>query len=200
MAELLRRLGCDGDYDADAGVGRRSTCPSGSATGPTTTWSGAMRASISVLGPLVARLRRRPTWPLPGGDAIGSRGARPARRRAGAAGRDGRTSSTASSSPRRRTGCAAPTIWLDFPSVGATENLLMAAVLAQGHHGHRQRRPRAGDRRHLPRCSTRWARGSTGAGTLDARRSRASTRSQPVEHTTSCPTASSPAPGRSPPR
>ena len=39
------------------------------------------------------------------------------------------------------------TIWLDFPSVGATENLLMAAVLAKGTHGHRQRGPRAGDRR-----------------------------------------------------
>ena len=33
---------------------------------------------------------------------------------------------------RRPAGCAAPTIWLDFPSVGATENLLMAAVLAKG--------------------------------------------------------------------
>ena len=39
-------------------------------------------------------------------------------------------SSTAGSSPRRRLRGAQ--IWLDFPSVGATENILMAAVLADG--------------------------------------------------------------------
>ena len=33
---------------------------------------------------------------------------------------------------RGRASCAARTIWLDFPSVGATENILTAAVLAKG--------------------------------------------------------------------
>ena len=47
-------------------------------------------------------------------------------------------------------GLTGATVWLDFPSVGATENVLMAAVLAPGHHGHRQRGARAGDRRPRP--------------------------------------------------
>ena len=48
------------------------------------------------------------------------------------------------------TTCFGADITLEFPSVGATENILMAAVHAQGHDGARQRRPRARDRRPLP--------------------------------------------------
>ncbi|MBF0406516.1 MAG: UDP-N-acetylglucosamine 1-carboxyvinyltransferase [Candidatus Riflebacteria bacterium] len=88
-----------------------------------------MRASFFVMGPLLARLKRAKI-PLPGGCAIGVRpvdihlkgfemlGARVS----------------------LEAGCAVATadrligapIMLDFPSVGATENLMMAAVYAEG--------------------------------------------------------------------
>src|SRR2546421_43588 len=67
----------------------------------------------------------------PGGDAIGSRGLDMhvgglARMGAEISGEHGYVIASA---PR---GLHGATIWLDFPSVGATENLLMAAVLAHG--------------------------------------------------------------------
>jgi UDP-N-acetylglucosamine 1-carboxyvinyltransferase len=88
-----------------------------------------MRASISVLGPLVARCGTARVA-LPGGDAIGSRGLDmhiSGLERLGAeiVSEHGFLVATAP----RLTGTS---IWLDFPSVGATENLVMAAVLAQG--------------------------------------------------------------------
>ena len=70
--------------------------------------------------------------PLPGGDAIGSRPLdmhMAGLRKLGATDRD---RARPWSSPRRRDGLHGAQIWLDFPSVGATENLLMAAVLAEG--------------------------------------------------------------------
>src|SRR5688572_7338187 len=88
-----------------------------------------MRASINVLGPLVARCGSAKVA-LPGGDAIGSRGLDmhiSGLERLGATivSEHGYLVATAP----RLTGAS---IWLDFPSVGATENLLMAAVLASG--------------------------------------------------------------------
>jgi UDP-N-acetylglucosamine 1-carboxyvinyltransferase len=88
-----------------------------------------MRASISVLGPLVARLGTAKVA-LPGGDAIGSRGldmhvAGLERLGATVVNEHGFLIATAP----KLVGTA---IWLDFPSVGATENLVMAAVLAEG--------------------------------------------------------------------
>ena len=83
-----------------------------------------------MLGPLLARCGQAKVA-LPGGDAIGSRGldfhiAGPeqARRRACAA-----STATCVAEAAQLAGAA---VWLDFPSVGATENLLMAAVLAKG--------------------------------------------------------------------
>ena len=88
-----------------------------------------MRASVSVLGPLVARLGTAKVA-LPGGDAIGSRGldmhiAGLERLGATVVNEHGFLIATA---PK----LVGTSIWLDFPSVGATENLVMAAVLAQG--------------------------------------------------------------------
>jgi UDP-N-acetylglucosamine 1-carboxyvinyltransferase len=88
-----------------------------------------MRASISVLGPLVARCGSARVA-LPGGDAIGSRGLDmhiSGLERLGATivSEHGFLVATA---PR----LVGTSIWLDFPSVGATENLVMAAVLATG--------------------------------------------------------------------
>jgi UDP-N-acetylglucosamine 1-carboxyvinyltransferase len=129
MAELLRRLGCTVDRDLDAGtvaidvperVGHRADYE----------LVRAMRASISVLGPLVARLGAADVA-VPGGDAIGSRGLD-----LHAAGLEalGATVEVAhgylvAQAPR---GLRGARVNLEFPSVGATENILMAAVLARG--------------------------------------------------------------------
>jgi UDP-N-acetylglucosamine 1-carboxyvinyltransferase len=89
-----------------------------------------LRASIAVLGPLVARCRRA-SVALPGGDAIGSRGLdmhMAGLRELGASVRV-EHGQVVAEVPERLVGAQ---MWLDFPSVGATENLLMAAVLADG--------------------------------------------------------------------
>jgi UDP-N-acetylglucosamine 1-carboxyvinyltransferase len=89
-----------------------------------------LRASIAVLGPLVGRLGAAEVA-LPGGDNIGSRGldmhlAGLERLGASIGVEHGNVVARA---PR---GLRGRSVWLDFPSVGATENLLMAGVLAQG--------------------------------------------------------------------
>ncbi|WP_251736106.1 UDP-N-acetylglucosamine 1-carboxyvinyltransferase [Frankia sp. R82] len=89
-----------------------------------------IRASVAVLGPLVAR-RGEARVALPGGDAIGSRALDihvNGLTRLGAV-VDMEDGVLVARSDGRLQGA---TIWLDFPSVGATENLLMAAVLAKG--------------------------------------------------------------------
>lgn len=89
-----------------------------------------MRASISVLGPLIARLGVADIA-LPGGDAIGSRGLD--MHLAGLERMGAKVTSehgyVLASAPERLKGAS---IWLDFPSVGATETLLMASVTADG--------------------------------------------------------------------
>jgi len=89
----------------------------------------AMRASFFVMGPLLSRLRRA-RIPLPGGCAIG---ARPVNIHLKGFEALGATVSIEG-------GCAVALadklvgarIVLDFPSVGATENLMMAATFAEG--------------------------------------------------------------------
>ncbi|WP_121194593.1 UDP-N-acetylglucosamine 1-carboxyvinyltransferase [Motilibacter peucedani] len=129
MAELLRRLGCTVEHDR----GRSSV----SITVPAMPGHEAdydlvrrMRASICVLGPLLARCGQV-SVARPGGDNIGSR---PLDMHISGLQRLGATIETEhgnilASAPQ---GLAGATIWLDFPSVGATENILMAAVLAKG--------------------------------------------------------------------
>ncbi len=89
-----------------------------------------LRASISVLGPLVARCGRARVA-LPGGDNIGSRGLDMHMTGLTELGAQVRIEHgfVVAEVPGRLTGA---NLWLDFPSVGATENLLMAAVLADG--------------------------------------------------------------------
>lgn len=89
-----------------------------------------MRASIVVLGPLLARCGRVQVS-LPGGDEIGSR---PIDLHLAGLERMGASvvtehGSVIASAPRGLSGAA---ITLDYPSVGATENLLMAAASARG--------------------------------------------------------------------
>src|SRR5207248_6708404 len=88
-----------------------------------------IRASVCVLGPLLARTGRARVA-LPGGDAIGSR---PLDLHFAGLERLGASVGIehgyiVAEAPQ----LAGSQIWLDFPSVGATENILMAAVLAKG--------------------------------------------------------------------
>lgn len=88
-----------------------------------------MRASSLVLGPLLARIGKA-IMPLPGGCSIG---ARPvdlhlmglAKMGADIDQKEGAIHATAQGLKGNR-------IYLDFPSVGATENLMMAASIAEG--------------------------------------------------------------------
>ncbi|HEX7460794.1 MAG TPA: UDP-N-acetylglucosamine 1-carboxyvinyltransferase [Dermatophilaceae bacterium] len=129
MAELLRRLGCTVDYDADAGVVEIDV-PERIGHRADYDLVRALRASICVLGPLVARCGQAEVA-VPGGDAIGSRGLD-----LHASGLEtlGATVHVThgylvAEAPH---GLQGGEIHLDFPSVGATENILMAAVLAGG--------------------------------------------------------------------
>ncbi len=127
MGELLSRLGCevarhDGTlaidvpeepgHEADYELVRR------------------LRASFCVLGPLLARCGRV-SVALPGGDAIGSRGVDFHLSGLEALGATV-TSSHGDIHATAPHGLTGGQIYLDFPSVGATENVLMAAVLAKG--------------------------------------------------------------------
>ena len=129
MAELLRRLGCTVDYDA-AGGGVEIDVPERIGHRADYDLVRALRASICVLGPLVARCGEADVA-IPGGDAIGSRGL------------DLHASALETLGARVHVthgyliaeapnGLHGGDIRLDFPSVGATENVLMAAVLAKG--------------------------------------------------------------------
>jgi UDP-N-acetylglucosamine 1-carboxyvinyltransferase len=90
----------------------------------------ALRASISVLGPLVARVGEADVA-VPGGDAIGSRGLDLHAAGLEALGAEVHVTHgyLIATAPR---GLRGADIRLDFPSVGATENILTAAVLASG--------------------------------------------------------------------
>jgi len=88
-----------------------------------------MRASIVVLGPLLARFGRAKVS-VPGGDDFGHR---PIDMHLQALEELGATFSTSHGYIEGRAERLVGTrVLLEFPSVGATENLLMAAVLAQG--------------------------------------------------------------------
>jgi UDP-N-acetylglucosamine 1-carboxyvinyltransferase len=127
MAEVLRRLDCEVRFTGDEVV---IDAPAEPGTDADYDLVRRLRASICVLGPLLAR-RGYVRVAHPGGDAIGSRGLDMhvnglARMGAEISGEHGFVIASAPG------GLRGARIWLDFPSVGATENLLMAAVLAKG--------------------------------------------------------------------
>jgi len=129
MAELLTRLGCTVEIDKAKGevsidvpekLGHRADYD----------LVRKMRASINVLGPLITRVGEADVA-LPGGDAIGSRGL------------DyhinGLTDMGAAITlehgfiiAKAPKGLQGANITLEFPSVGATENIMTAATLANG--------------------------------------------------------------------
>ncbi|HEY3737715.1 MAG TPA: UDP-N-acetylglucosamine 1-carboxyvinyltransferase [Jatrophihabitans sp.] len=133
MRQLLERLGCEvTEQEAADGAGTDRVA----ITVPPVPLSAApyelvrrIRGSICVLGPLIARTGRAKVA-LPGGDAIGSRPLDmhfAGLERLGASIRVEHGYVVAEAQELRGT-----QIWLDFPSVGATENLLTTAVLAKG--------------------------------------------------------------------
>ncbi|MEX0831954.1 MAG: UDP-N-acetylglucosamine 1-carboxyvinyltransferase [Nitriliruptoraceae bacterium] len=127
MKQVLEGLGVTVDVDPVAAtVTLHAADPGWSAPAAAAT---RIRASISCLGPLVARVGRA-RLALPGGDRIGARTIDLHVRGLEAMGasvhvEDGHVDVQCP----RLTGAQ---ITLEFPSVGATENLLMAATLADG--------------------------------------------------------------------
>ncbi|MDT4997573.1 MAG: UDP-N-acetylglucosamine 1-carboxyvinyltransferase [Pseudonocardiales bacterium] len=126
MSEVLRRLGCG----VERGPGTlRLTVPRQPRHEADYDLVRRMRASIAVLGPLVARCGEAKVA-LPGGDAIGSRGLD--MHVAGLVKLGATVESEHGYLIARAPRLTGAQVWLDFPSVGATENLLMAAALAKG--------------------------------------------------------------------
>ena len=129
MGELLRRLGCTVEHDAAAST---VTIDVPETLGHCADYElvRRIRASICVLGPLLARCGHAEVA-MPGGDAIGSR---PLDMHLAGLAKLGAELDSEHGYIVGRTpqGLTGSTVWLDFPSVGATENILMAAVLANG--------------------------------------------------------------------
>lgn len=126
MADVLKRLGAT----VEMGDGSMRIDSSGELTGEAPyELVTKMRASIQVLGPLLARLGKARVS-MPGGDAIGSR---PIDMHLAGLERMGARFTSEHGYIEgvvdRMTGTR---ILLEFPSVGATETIVMAAVLADG--------------------------------------------------------------------
>ena len=129
MGELLARLGATFTHDIDSAT-IILTIPNELNHRADYDLVRKMRASINVLGPLVARTGLAEVA-LPGGDAIGSRGLDfhiKGLEQLGAV-ISNEHGFVIAAAPN---GLVGAEIYLDFPSVGATENLLTASVLANG--------------------------------------------------------------------
>lgn len=129
MGELLISLGCKIEHDVKTSQ-LTINVPEDLGFRADYQYVRKLRASINVLGPLVARLGHAEVA-LPGGDAIGSRGLDFHTRgllELGAETKNehGYIIATA------KNGLKGAKVELEFPSVGATENILTAAVLAKG--------------------------------------------------------------------
>ena len=129
MSELLRRLGCEVSFEPRTNV---MTIDVPQTPGHVAEYDlvRKMRASINVLGPLLTRVHQADIS-LPGGDAIGSRGLdfHIAGLEAMGAEITFEHGFIIAAAPRGLNGAE---IELKFPSVGATENIMTAAVLADG--------------------------------------------------------------------
>ena len=128
MIAVLKGLGATVNYEPQAGLLR---VVSGELlpVAPSAELAGQMRASFLVLGPLLA-LKKKVSLPLPGGCAIGTRPVDLHLKGLAAMGAD--FSIVNGSVEGKTAGLRGAQIYLDFPSVGATENIMMAAALANG--------------------------------------------------------------------
>ena len=132
MHELLERLGCSvNETESADGISDRVRIdvPESPAWEAPYELVRRIRGSICVLGPLLARTGKAKVA-LPGGDAIGSRPLDMHFAGLQRMGADVRVEHgyVVAEAPALQ----GASIWLDFPSVGATENLLTAATLAKG--------------------------------------------------------------------
>jgi UDP-N-acetylglucosamine 1-carboxyvinyltransferase len=126
MAEVLDHLGAGVAWDGNTVMIDASTLTSAEAPYELVR---RMRASTAVLGSLLARMGSARVA-MPGGDEIGSR---PIDLHVGGLMKMGaEVSSEHGFLVARTSGLRGVSITLDYPSVGATENLMMAAVRATG--------------------------------------------------------------------
>ncbi|NLN64580.1 MAG: UDP-N-acetylglucosamine 1-carboxyvinyltransferase [Clostridiaceae bacterium] len=129
MCDLLTSLGADIDFRPQE---KEITIDTTNITVHTATYDlvNTMRASFLVMGPLLAR-KGMAKVSLPGGCAIGSR---PVDLHLKGFSSLGATINTGHGyvEAKVKDKLSGARIYLDFPSVGATENILMAAVLAKG--------------------------------------------------------------------
>src|SRR6266542_2719272 len=125
MGEVLQHLGADVAWEDDLAIDASDVL---SVEAPYELVS-RMRASILVLGPLLARCGRARVA-MPGGCNIGSRKIDLHVR--GLEKMGARFSSEHGFLVGEASGLRGAVVNLDFPSVGATENVLMAAVAARG--------------------------------------------------------------------
>ena len=126
MADVLRGLGCEVELD---GSTVHITTPAVVEYNADFDAVRQFRASVAVLGPLTAR-RLKARVALPGGDAIGSRPLD--MHQSGLEKLGARTHIEHGCVVAEADELHGATIKLDFPSVGATENILTASVLAEG--------------------------------------------------------------------
>jgi len=126
MADVLRGLGCQVTLDGAQVTISTPAELSSAADFPAVT---RFRASVCVLGPLMGRCHRA-TVSLPGGDAIGSRPLD--MHQAGLEALGARMRIEHGAVVGEADALLGAPVTLEFPSVGATENILMAAVLAKG--------------------------------------------------------------------
>ena len=127
MAELLRRLGCDVRHNTHASTVQIEV-PESLEHRADYDLVRRMRASICVLGPLLARCGVVDVA-LPGGDNIGSRGLD---MHISGLTKMGADVTNEHGYLIARGALRGADVWLDFPSVGATETILMSAVTAEG--------------------------------------------------------------------
>jgi len=128
MRSLLESLGAETDWDKKRNAfgintGNITSCKADYE------WVGKLRASFLVIGALLARYKVAKVA-LPGGCAIGSRPIDLHLKGLAALGAEiEHSQGYVTVSAKKLTGAK---IYLDFPSVGATENIMMAAALAEG--------------------------------------------------------------------
>lgn len=128
MMDILKSLGVKVDYDNVKQVAKIKA-EKVAKTKEEYEMAGKLRASFLVMGPLLAR-RQKAKLPLPGGCQIGTRPVDLHLKGFTALGaKIKQEHGFVMARCRRLTGTH---IYLDFPSVGATENIMMAAVMADG--------------------------------------------------------------------
>ncbi|KKO76816.1 UDP-N-acetylglucosamine 1-carboxyvinyltransferase [Corynebacterium striatum] len=126
MRKVLEGLGCEVEIDGSV---VSITVPKQPQSNADFDAVRQFRASVCVLGPLTARCGHAEVA-LPGGDAIGSRPLD--MHQSGLEKMGARTRIEHGAVVAEADGLHGASIKLDFPSVGATENILTAAVLADG--------------------------------------------------------------------